>query len=350
MYRLCDYDYRLPPDLIAQVPLARRDQSRLMVLQKRTGAISHHRFADLTAWLHRDDLLVVNNTRVIQSRLSGTKETGGKIEVLLLDYPQNVRAGNVACQCLVRASKPPRPGSTIYFDKNLTATVLEGGSGLFKMAFDVRGDFDAVLQDVGQVPLPPYIRRNGRQAVPCDDRQAYQTVYAEKKGAVAAPTAGLHFTDELLDALCKKGIAIVSVTLHVSYGTFVPVRVHDIRKHKMHAEAYELTGEAASAINAAKARGRRVIAVGTTSVRLLEYAADGAGHARPGAGKCDLFIYPGFDFKVIDGVITNFHLPQSTLLMLVSAFAGREFVLNAYHEAIEQKYRFYSYGDAMFII
>jgi S-adenosylmethionine:tRNA ribosyltransferase-isomerase len=350
MYSLSDYDYRLPEDLIAQVPLAHRDQSRLMVLERKGGGMCHCRFEDLTQRLLPGDLLVVNNTRVIKGRLLGKKETGGKTEVLLLDYPGKNHKGHIVCQCLVKASKPPRRGSPIYFDEGIKATVLEGSRGLYQLAFDFTGDFDVVLETIGHVPLPPYIRRNGREAGPCDDRQAYQTVYAKRNGAVAAPTAGLHFSPVVLEALSHKGINMVPITLHVGYGTFLPVRVSDIREHQIHSESYELTEKAASAINEAKAQGRRVIAVGTTSVRVLEYAADSDRLVAPGSGQCDLFIYPGFDFKVVDAMITNFHLPQSTLLMLVSAFAGREFILSAYQEAIAQKYRFYSYGDAMLIL
>jgi S-adenosylmethionine:tRNA ribosyltransferase-isomerase len=217
------------------------------------------------------------------------------------------------------------------------------------MAFEFSGDFDALLDRIGQVPLPPYIKRNGHQPTDCDDGQAYQTVYAEKNGAVAAPTAGLHFSRQLLNQLNDRGIEVIAVTLHVGYGTFLPVRVADIRQHKIHPETYELTNTAASAINEAKGAGRRIIAVGTTTVRALEYAADTTGCVQPGSGRCDLFIYPGFRYKVIHGLITNFHLPKSTLLMLVSAFAGRQFILDAYEEAIRRKYRFYSYGDAMLI-
>jgi S-adenosylmethionine:tRNA ribosyltransferase-isomerase len=220
---------------------------------------------------------------------------------------------------------------------------------VYDLAFEFSGDFDDLLDDIGQVPLPPYIKRNGQAPPACDDQQAYQTVYAEKSGAVAAPTAGLHFSRQLLDQLKDRGIEVVAITLHVGYGTFLPVRVTDIRQHKIHPETYELTDAAASAVNEAKDAGRRIIAVGTTAVRVLEYAADTTGAVRPGSGRCDLFIYPGFQYKVIHGLITNFHLPKSTLLMLVSAFAGRQFILDAYEEAIRRKYRFYSYGDAMLI-
>jgi S-adenosylmethionine:tRNA ribosyltransferase-isomerase len=361
MYLLSDYDYSLPENLIAQEPASRRDQSRLMVLERTDRSIRHHRFSDLVQLLGSGDLLVVNNTRVVPARLTGTKETGGKVEILLLDYPEDLANGaspqgpgqgkdaDFVCECLVKASKPPRPGAIIRFDEGLTARVLGGAEGVFKMSFRCGENMDLLIERIGEVPLPPYIRRNGRGLARCDDCHCYQTVYAQEKGAVAAPTAGLHFSSELLQRIMDKGIEVVALTLHVGYGTFLPVRVTDIREHEIHSEAYALTASAASAINGAKDAGRRVIAVGTTSVRVLEYAADKTGRVRPGSGKCDLFIFPGFQFKVTDALITNFHLPGSTLLMLVSAFCGREFVLDAYQEAIRRTYRFYSYGDAMFI-
>jgi len=327
--------------------------------------------------------LVINDTRVVRGRLTGTKETGGRVEVLLLHYPGEIRkeqtiaysgttgressesmmvqgakksealpstsAGNLVFNCLAKASTPPRVGSKIDFAGGLRATVLGAAEGVYDIAFEFSGDFDALLDEIGQLPLPPYIKRNGQAPAACDDHQAYQTVYAEKNGAVAAPTAGLHFSRQLLDQLKDRGIEVVAITLHVGYETFLPVRVTDIRQHKIHPETYELTDGAASAINEARNAGRRIIAVGTTTVRALEYAADTTGRVRPGSGRCDLFIYPGFQYKVIHGLITNFHLPKSTLLMLVSAFAGRQFILDAYEEAIRRKYRFYSYGDAMLI-
>jgi S-adenosylmethionine:tRNA ribosyltransferase-isomerase len=326
-----------------------------MLLKRKSSKISHRCFADLASLLHPTDLLVINNTRVVKSRLVGNKETGGNVEVLLLDYPGHLRTGqdggHVICECLVKASKPPRPGSKIIFAGGLRATVLGSAEGVYRIALQFEGDFDALLERIGHVPLPPYIKRNGRAAPTCDDREAYQTIYAEKKGAVAAPTAGLHFSPELFKELAGKGVEVIAITLHVGYGTFLPVRVTDIRQHNIHPETYELTRRAASLINEAMAGGRRIIAVGTTSVRVLEYAAHRTGRVRPGgSGKCDLFIYPGFQFKVISGMITNFHLPESTLLMLVSAFAGREFILDSYQEAICRQYRFYSYGDAMLIL
>jgi S-adenosylmethionine:tRNA ribosyltransferase-isomerase len=226
---------------------------------------------------------------------------------------------------------------------------VSGGHGRFNLRFRFKGDFDSLLDRIGQIPLPPYITRNETRKAPCDDRVCYQTVYAEKKGAVAAPTAGLHFSRDLLEELVTKGVEIVPITLHVGYGTFLPVRVHDIREHRVHPEAYDLTQDAAAVINRAKDDGRRIIGVGTTTVRVLEFAANGEGQVQPGSGQCDLFILPGFEYRIVDALLTNFHLPKTSLLMLVAAFAGRRFMLSAYEEAIRLEYRFYSYGDAMLI-
>jgi S-adenosylmethionine:tRNA ribosyltransferase-isomerase len=284
----------------------------------------------------------------------GRKESGGKVEVLICSFngsckPQSKKEGLVY-ECLVKAAKPSTPGSSFYFDEGLSAEVIERRHGTYIIEFYSEGDFENLLDRIGKVPLPPYIKRNPDLEPPCDDRVAYQTVYASEKGAIAAPTAGLHFTPELLAKLKAKGIAIVSITLHVGYGTFLPVRSQDIRSHPMHSEAYSIPVQAADTINSARSAGHRVVAVGTTCVRTLEYDSDSAGNVRAGNGCCDLFIYPGYLFKTVDAMITNFHLPQSTLLMLVSAFAGRRHVLNAYQAAIKRKYRFYSYGDAMLIM
>ncbi len=354
MYSLNDYDYTLPQDLIAQVPASPRDKSRLMVLERKGQRVSHCHFADTARLLSRGDLLVVNNTCVVPARLMGSKETGGRVEVLLLSYAGEDRGPqgreNLTCECLVKTSKRPRIGSRFHFNGGgLQAIVLGGADGLYTLEFQFKGDFATVLNRIGQIPLPPYIKRHETNPPPCDDRACYQTVYAEKKGAVAAPTAGLHFSDELLDKLAKKEVEILPITLHVGYGTFLPVRVTDIRKHRMHPEAYELTQGAARTINKARDDGRRIIAVGTTVVRVLEFASDPCGRVRHGSGECNLFIYSGFKFRVIDALITNFHLPKTTLLMLVAAFSGRDFILNAYQEAIRRRYRFYSYGDAMLI-
>ncbi|NOY68387.1 MAG: tRNA preQ1(34) S-adenosylmethionine ribosyltransferase-isomerase QueA [Deltaproteobacteria bacterium] len=351
-FLLSDYDYELPDGLIAQKPADRRDGSRLLHLDRGTGGISHLHFDGLVDLLNPGDLLVVNNTRVIPARLMGKKETGGQVEVLLIDYAGAVRiAGEseiVECDALVRASRAPIAGSGLLFDAGLTARVLGRKDSVFRLRFQSPGSFDDVLKMIGRIPLPPYIRRDG-EAPPCDDGTAYQTVYAEKDGAVAAPTAGLHFSRQLFDRLAEKGVETVSITLHVGYGTFMPVRVDDIRDHRIHAERFFVSYETAQAINDARASGRRVVAVGTTSVRTLEYVAGPSGRVMPGPGVCDLFIYPGYKFKCVDAMITNFHLPKTTLLMLVAAFAGRARMLDAYRAAIERRYRFYSYGDAMFI-
>jgi len=353
LFSLDDYNYSLPEDRIAQRPADRRDRSRLLVLNRRTGALFHHIFSDLPDLLRPSDLLVVNNTQVIPGRLPGRKETGGKVEVLILSGG-NGRSGQadegVIRDCLVKASKRPRPGVRFIFDGGLSAEVIASNDQVHTLRFACSEDFDLLLDRIGKMPLPPYILKSRSHEDPDrNDRAAYQTVYAEQKGAVAAPTAGLHFTPELMDTLRKTGITIAPITLHVGYGTFVPVRVSDIREHRMHAEWYSIPAETAALIHRARSEGRRVVAVGTTSVRTLEYASDDAGRVAQGSGRCDLFIYPGYRFKVVDAVITNFHLPESTLLMLVSAFADRDRVLNAYRAAVENGYRFYSYGDAMLI-
>lgn len=343
MFKLDDYHYHLPEALIAQTPLPRRDQSRLLHLQRRSGQLAHLRFSNLIDLLGADDVLVLNNTRVVPGRLLGRKESGGRVEALILDYAQGVASQTFTC--LLRASKRPKTGSRLTFQGGLQARVVSVDAAQATLQFNKIPDFDRTLESVGHVPLPPYIRRsdNGR------DRESYQTVYADHKGAIAAPTAGLHFTRILLERLVQKGVKMVYLTLHVGYGTFVPVRVDDIRRHRMHAEWFSLPAETAEVLQRAKAHGNRVVAVGTTCVRTLEFCASRVQEAEPCSGLCDLFIYPGYEFKVVDAMLTNFHLPQSTLLMLVSAFAGREYILNAYAQAVREKYRFYSYGDAMFI-
>jgi S-adenosylmethionine:tRNA ribosyltransferase-isomerase len=354
MYALSDYNYALPEELIAQKPVDLRDHSNLLVMDRQAGGISHHRFDMLGHFLRPGDVLVVNNTAVIPGRLVGKKDSGGKVEVLICNFsgngnPKTLNASRVF-ECLVKTAKPLKPGRTLYFDRELSAEVIERLNGTYIIQFHTDGDFETMLDRIGQVPLPPYIRRSPKLEPPCDDRAAYQTVYATEKGAVAAPTAGLHFTPELLEKLKAGGIATVSLTLHVGYGTFLPVRSEDIRSHHMHAESYSISVQAADKINSARNAGNRVVAVGTTCVRTLEFVSDSAGYVRAENGRCDLFIYPGYRFKAVDAMITNFHLPRSTLLMLVSAFAGRQNVLHAYQEAIKREYRFYSYGDAMLII
>jgi S-adenosylmethionine:tRNA ribosyltransferase-isomerase len=348
MYSLADYDYDLPDELVAQVPSERRDRSRLLRLERSTGRVSHHRFDEIAGRFSAGDVLVVNDTAVVKARLLGQKETGGRVEVFLLDYAGGSRLSDprrFACECLVKSSKPSRPGTRFIFPAGLSGRVVAAGDGTCRVEFSGDEDFDALLDRVGHVPLPPYIRR----ADAPQDQRAYQTVYAAVRGAVAAPTAGLHFTPGLLQRLRDLGVVIAPITLHVGYGTFAPVRAADIREHRMHAERFAIPEATAAAVHAARISGRRVVAVGTTAVRTLEFAADAQGRIAAGRGTCDLFIYPGFRFKAVDAVITNFHLPKSTLLMLVSAFAGRENILNAYREAACERYRFYSYGDAMLI-
>ena len=344
MFSLSDYDYELPEALIAQQPAAQRDRSRLLHLGRRTGRVGHRRFDDVVDLLAAGDVLVRNNTRVIPGRLLGRKETGGQVEALILDYAQG--AAQKIFTCLVKASKRPKPGTRLVFDQGLTATVTALQDRTCSLAFEGPADFEQLLERIGHVPLPPYIRRGDTET----DQSTYQTVYASQKGAIAAPTAGLHFTPELLARLQAKGVTIVDVTLHVGYGTFLPVEAEDIRDHRMHAEWFGLPAATAEAVNRAKAQGKRVVATGTTCVRTLEYCADDQGRLSVRSGECDLFIYPGYVFKIVDAMITNFHLPKSTLLMLVSAFAGRENILAAYAEAVREGYRFYSYGDAMLIL
>lgn len=352
MFATSSYHYDLPADRIAQKPIPRREGSRLMVFQRHGGVLRHGTFADVVQLLGPDDLLVINDTAVIPGRLFGRKTSGGRVEVLLLDFAgarETWQPGSAfICPCLVKAAKPLKKGAQLLFERGLTATVTDGGQGRYTLAFDCVDDFETLLQHIGRVPLPSYIRRRHGRSLP-EDRCAYQTVYAATPGAIAAPTAGLHFSRALLDKLRLRGVDIVAITLHVGYGTFQPVRVADIRRHKMHAERFRISDVAAARINSARAQGKRIVAVGTTCVRVLEYAADGQRCVAAGKGQCDLFIYPGYGFRMVDAMITNFHLPGSTLLMLVSAFAGREKVLAAYREAIDRGYRFYSYGDAMLI-
>ena len=348
-----DYNFELPETLIAQTPAAGRDDSRLLVLQRDVGSISHHHFRDLCEMLIPGDLLVVNDTRVVPARLVGQKKTGGRVEVLILDYAravENVReTGIMSCQCLVKTARRVQPGTMVYFGKDLSAEIGDCRDGIFTVSFHHDGDFGGLLDEIGNVPLPPYIKRE-ENPDRVEDKTAYQTVYAAEKGAAAAPTAGLHFTRSLLDKIENHGVTVATITLHVGYGTFRPVKVSDIREHRMHSEDFSISEAAAEKINQARAEGRRVVAVGTTCIRTLEYASDAAGRVRPGRGACDLFIYPGYRFKVVDAMITNFHLPRSTLIMLVAAFTGRERILAAYREAIDREYRFFSYGDAMMIV
>ena len=336
-----DFYFDLPEELIAQDPLEDRSSSRLLVLDKETGETSHHIFKEIVDYLNPGDCLVINDTKVIPARLIGAREgTGAKIEVLLLKRKEN----NV-WETLVKPGKKARPGTRIVFGEGLLVgeviDVVEEGNRLIK--FEYEGIFEEILDQLGQMPLPPYITHQ------LEDKNRYQTVYAKHTGSAAAPTAGLHFTPELLKQIEEKGIDIARVTLHVGLGTFRPVKVDDILEHHMHSEFYHIDAEAAEKINRAKDNGGRVICVGTTSCRTVESATDENGRLRECSGWTEIFIYPGYKFKILDALITNFHLPESTLIMLVSALAGREHVLNAYQEAIRERYRFFSFGDAMFI-
>lgn len=336
-----DFDYDLPEELIAQDPLEDRSSSRLMVLDKKTGEVSHHIFKEIIKYLRPGDCLVLNNTKVIPARLYGVKEgTMAKIEILLLKRKQND-----VWETLVKPGKKAKPGTKIIFgDGILTGEVIDvvdDGNRLIQFSYD--GIFEEILDKLGQMPLPPYITHQLK------DKNRYQTVYAKYDGSAAAPTAGLHFTKELLNEVKEKGVDIAEVTLHVGLGTFRPVKVDNVLDHHMHSEFYMVSQEAADKINNAKKNGGRIISVGTTSTRTLESAADENGMLHECSGWTDIFIYPGYEFKVIDCLITNFHLPQSTLVMLVSALAGREHILSAYKKAVEEKYRFFSFGDAMFI-
>ncbi len=336
-----DFYYDLPEELIAQDPLENRSDSRLMVLDKKTGAVSHHIFRDIVEYLQPGDCLVINDTKVIPARLIGSKEdTGAKIEVLLLKR----KTGDV-WETLVKPGRKAKPGTRIQFGDGLLVgevmDIVDEGNRLIKFEFD--GIFEEILDRLGQMPLPPYITHQLK------DKDRYNTVYATHSGSAAAPTAGLHFTPELLHTIEEKGVDIARVTLHVGLGTFRPVKVDDVENHHMHSEFYMIDEKAAEKINRAKENGKRVICVGTTSCRTIESAADENGRLKPCSGWTEIFIYPGYQFKILDCLITNFHLPESTLIMLVSALAGKEHVLAAYEEAVKEQYRFFSFGDAMFI-
>lgn len=336
-----DFYYELPQELIAQDPIENRDSSRLLVLDKQTGEWKHEIFHNILSYLKPGDCLIRNNTKVIPARLYGEREeTGGKVEILLLK-----RRENDVWETLVKPGKKARPGTKLVFGNGLLhATVLdvvEEGNRLIQFSYE--GIFEEILDKLGQMPLPPYITHELK------DKNRYQTVYAKYEGSAAAPTAGLHFTNELLDRIEKNGVIIANVTLHVGLGTFRPVKVEDVTKHHMHSEYYEILPEEAEKINQAKQNGGRIICVGTTSCRTIESAADENGIVHPGHGNTEIFIYPGYQFKVLDCLITNFHLPESTLLMLVSALAGKDHIMKAYEEAVKERYRFFSFGDAMFI-
>ncbi|HIX49037.1 MAG TPA: tRNA preQ1(34) S-adenosylmethionine ribosyltransferase-isomerase QueA [Candidatus Mediterraneibacter caccavium] len=336
-----DFYYDLPEELIAQDPLEDRSSSRLLVLDKKTGETEHHVFREIVDYLDPGDCLVINDTKVIPARLIGAKEeTGAKIEVLLLK-----RGADDVWETLVKPGRKAKPGTRISFGDGLltgeVVDIVDEGNRLIR--FEYEGIFEEILDRLGQMPLPPYITHQLK------DKDRYNTVYAEHPGSAAAPTAGLHFTPELLEKIKNKGVDIAHVTLHVGLGTFRPVKVDDVENHHMHSEFYMIDETAAEKINRAKENGKRVICVGTTSCRTIESAADKNGRLKACSGWTDIFIYPGYQFKILDALITNFHLPESTLVMLVSALAGREHVLAAYEEAVKERYRFFSFGDAMFI-
>jgi S-adenosylmethionine:tRNA ribosyltransferase-isomerase len=331
-----DFDYYLPEDLIALYPLPKREESRLMVVRRNDGRIEHKRFYNLPYLLKEGDLLVLNNTKVIPARLFGRVGNNRRFEVLLVE--------KINSRLWKSLMKNPKDGMTVEFDGGLRGKVLKNGKD--EWLFEFEENPSDYIERFGKMPLPPYIRREPEE----EDKIFYQTVYAKNEGAVAAPTAGLHFTEELLDEVRKKGVEVQYITLHVGIGTFRPVKTEDFREHKIHPEYREIPEETALAVNKAKGDSRRVVAVGTTVVRALESAVDESGNLQPTSGYTELFIYPGFQFRVVDVLITNFHLPRSTLLMLVSAFAGRELILKAYKEATEERYRFLSYGDAMLIL
>ncbi|MBV5317584.1 MAG: tRNA preQ1(34) S-adenosylmethionine ribosyltransferase-isomerase QueA [Desulfobulbaceae bacterium] len=359
-HHLDDYDYELPADRIAQFPAPERDRSRLLVLDTTQATLAHHQFADIIDKLRESDLLVINNTKVFPARLLGHKQTGGKVELFLLSFPQVVSGENLpalwreaTAPALIKSSKRPKPGDLLNFSKVLRARIdsfSEDGKAQVTLQYHPLNEqtLEALLEAHGQMPLPPYINRpDGCYG---DDLHRYQTRYARHTGSVAAPTAGLHFSDDLLAKITAKGIDIVSIMLHVGYGTFAPVRTEDIREHVIHQERVEVSAGTAEKINRVKAAGGRIWAVGTTTVRTLEFAADEQGQIHPLTGECDLFIYPGFQFRIVDNLITNFHLPKSSLLFLVSALAGHQRIMAAYQEAVAGDYRFFSYGDAMAII
>jgi len=337
--QLTDFQFELPSELIAQFPSKHRTESRLLSLEGETGLLDDQQFVDLPKFLQPNDLLVFNNTKVIPARLLGQKDSGGKVEVLVERVLDQHRV-----LAHVRSSKSPGVGRHLLLESKLDVEVLGRQDALFELYFHSDTDVIELLEENGRLPLPPYIERD----VAKDDLDRYQTVYAQHVGAVAAPTAGLHFDQQMLDSISDMGIATAEVTLHVGAGTFQPVRVDDIKSHQMHSERIEVTEDVCEQIKATRARGGRVIAVGTTSVRALE-SASRSGEVAPYSGETDIFIYPGYEFKSIDAMITNFHLSESTLLMLVSAFAGRDNVMAAYQHAIDHKYRFFCYGDAMFI-
>ncbi|MGB9697993.1 MAG: tRNA preQ1(34) S-adenosylmethionine ribosyltransferase-isomerase QueA [Thermodesulfobacteriota bacterium] len=363
--KIQEFDYHLPPELIAQHPVPQRDQSRLLVLKRQEKTWEHRIFADLPQYLNPGDLLIINDTKVIPVRLYGRKESGGKVEILLVKEVRNgdqmVAEGDGdgtilerwpnLWQCLVKGAHKLRENTPVFFDEELSGILLRPiSSGLWLLGFPEGVDFKKRLGEIGFPPLPPYIKRNGDSKRKAEDLIRYQTVYAQQEGSIAAPTAGLHFTPELLERIKEKGVLILPITLHVGLGTFLPVKKEEVENHRLPAESFVIPDSTAAALNKARSSKQRIIAVGTTVTRALESALTEKGEIKPGPGETNLFIIPGYKFRIIDCLITNFHLPRSTLLMLVYAFGGKEFMRKAYAEAIKEKYRFYSYGDAMFII
>src|SRR4030042_29605 len=341
--RVEEFDYHLPTSLIAQYPSSQRGETPLLVLHRQNGMIEHRAFRDMTQYLNSADLLVLNNTRVLPARLIGKKETGGRIELLLIPSWNGTKGD---WKVLIKGAGKLKPGARIRFEQGLEGEVEEVKDGKGRVRFTSQGEETDILEKIGHIPLPPYIKRGDDPL----DKDRYQTVFAERDGSIAAPTAGLHFTHALLQSLKENGVRTITITLHIGIGTFAPVKALDVEDHAMEAEWVEISEETAREIDEAKARGGKVFCVGTTTTRALESFSDGKGGMRSGKGMSSLFIYPPYRFRVIDGMVTNFHLPKSTLIMLVSAFAGKDLLMKAYQEAIRRKYRFYSYGDAMLIL
>ncbi len=352
--RISDFDYDLPSEFIAQFPQKVRDHSKLLVLNRNNGNMMHHKFFQIIDYFQENDALVVNNTQVFPARLFGRRKTGGKVEVLLLRKVKGQEDDSMEFseewRCLINTSRPMKLETDIFFDNDVKAKILSKKGEVYRIHIVSKEELSKSIEKIGYSPLPPYIKRKIPEEFERLDRRRYQTVYATEEGAVAAPTAGLHFTKSILEQIKKKGVDIIPMTLHINFATFQPVRVDNVENHEMHSEYFKMLDESASRINEIKDQGGKIYAVGTTVVRTLEFLADESGKVSGGEGENNLFIYPGYKFKVVDHLITNFHLPRSTLLMLVSAFGGREQILEAYKEAIRRKYRFYSYGDAMLII
>lgn len=342
--KITDFDYDLPENLIAQNPLEKRADSRMLVANRAKKSLEDKHFYDFPSFLRDDDLIVLNNTKVFPARIFGTSETGAKIELFLVRETENK-----TWETLARPARRLKTGKKIYFDENLSAEVLEKTEeGRVFVKFEANGDFNAILDEIGQTPLPPYIKRESGSFD--KDRERYQTVFARKRGAIAAPTAGLHFTPQILEEIKTRGISIVEITLHVGYGTFEPVRVDDLSEHKVMPERCEISEENAGILNKARAENRRIIAIGTTTTRALESAFNEKGEIEAGEFSANLTVTPEYKFQVISGLLTNFHLPQSSLLVLVSTFGGYNFIMNTYRYAVESRYRFYSYGDCMLIV